>query len=110
LSRWQRFKALLNRYLPSKGIEIRFLDLHKGRVIPEKELEHLNLKTVVIDSDTRVVGKKGNSPAVTHSEHWIECVQNQNPIKFGEYLKTWLLKQEGKDTFYILISKPEATP
>jgi len=104
LTTWQRIKDVLNRYLPSKGVEIRILNLHNKRLTPEKEIEHLTLKALVIDKDTRTVGKKGNSWAVTHAEHWIGCVEN------NDHVQTRLLKQEGQNTFYILISKPEAIP
>lgn len=101
MSRWQRLKDWLNQYVPSKGVEVRILDLHNRRVVPEKMLEHLALKALVIETDERVVGSKGNSLAVTHAKHWIECVAN------SEHVQTRLLKEEGQDTFHILISKPE---
>ena len=100
MSRWQQLKAWLNRYWPSKGLQVTILDLHNKRLIPERELEHLSLKALVVEEDTRIVGEKGNSLAVTHAKHWIECVQNQ------QHVRTRLLKHQGKDTFHILISKP----
>jgi len=70
-------------------VEIRVIDLRKGRIINAKELENVRIFGNVLDENKRKITKTGVTYMVSFPENWLNLIE-----KNGDYVNIKLIQIE----------------
>jgi hypothetical protein len=71
------FKKIKSFFL-REILEIRVIDLRKGKIVNAKDLESLDLRGNVLDENKRKIYKSGGiTPLLTFPENWINLIDKE---------------------------------
>jgi hypothetical protein len=71
------FFKKIKSFFVKEILEIRVIDLRKGRIVNAKDLENLDLKGNVLDENKRKISKSGITPLLSFPESWINLIDKE---------------------------------